>query len=349
MGRSTVTLVKKRLASGETCRKCQELDGFMESRGLGKNVTRTVWADESDPTSEGWELARRFSVEVAPFFILEGDGEPEVITSALVFARRMNEEAEREVEASASRREVEASASRREVEASASRREVEASASPQEIVDWALERWGNDCAIAFSGAEDVALIELAHRTGRPFSVFVLDTGRLHPETLAYIDRVRLHYGLKIEIFVPDAPRLQAFVREKGLMSFLTDGHHECCGIRKVEPLARALAGRKAWMTGLRQDQSPATRGDLPIVEEDHKHGSAEAPLMKVNPLVRWTSAEVWRYLRDHEVPWNPLHQQGFRSIGCAPCTRPVHPGEHEREGRWWWEAATARECGLHLK
>jgi phosphoadenosine phosphosulfate reductase len=320
-----VTFVKKRLASGEVCRKCLDADVFIASRGLGEHITRTVWADEADPASEGWELARRHRVEVAPFFIVE-DGAVEVLTSVVAFARRMAEPV-----------------------ADVPLRAPSPEASPLEIVDWALGRWGADCAIAFSGAEDVTLIDLAHRTSRPFSVFVLDTGRLHPETLAYIDRVRLHYGLKIEIFVPEAEALQAFVSSKGLMSFLEDGHHACCHIRKVEPLARALSGRKAWMTGLRADQSPSTRADLPSVEPDHKHGSPERPLMKVNPLVRWTSAEVWRYLRDREVPFNPLHLQGYRSIGCAPCTRPVHPGEHEREGRWWWEDATRRECGLHLK
>ena len=206
--------------------------------------------------------------------------------------------------------------------------------------------------IAFSGAEDVVLIDLAHKTGLPFSVFVLDTGRLHPETLAFIDVVRQRYGIEIEVFFPRHEAVEALVRSKGTMSFMVDGHHECCGIRKVEPLARALAGRDAWMTGLRPDQSPATRAALPLVEEDARSSQHAGPgrrLFKVNPLARWDANKVWAWLREHEVPFNPLHLQGFRSIGCAPCTRPVHPGQHEREGRWWWEEATKRECGLHLK
>ena len=194
------------------------------------------------------------------------------------------------------------------------------------------------------------LIDLAAKTGKPFSVFCLDTGRLFPETLAFIDRVRDRYGVAIDVVSPDARAVQDLVKRKGTMSFLVDGHHECCGVRKVEPLARALADKAAWMTGLRPDQSPSTRGELPLFERDPKHTTPSGePLVKVNPLVRWTSADVWRYLREHDVPTNPLHAHGYRSIGCAPCTRPVDPGQHEREGRWWWEEATHRECGLHLK
>ncbi|MFO0746786.1 MAG: phosphoadenylyl-sulfate reductase [Myxococcota bacterium] len=221
-----------------------------------------------------------------------------------------------------------------------------AALEPPAIVDWALARWGAGCAIAFSGAEDVALIDLAARSSRPFSVFCLDTGRLFPETLEFIDTVRRHYGIAIDIVAPDTQRLEAFVRAKGLMSFRQDGHEECCGIRKVEPLGRALAGRAAWMTGQRADQSPATRGGLAVIQPDRR--DAQRELWKLNPLAAWTSADVWHWIRAHDVPFNPLHERGFRSIGCAPCTRPVHPGQHEREGRWWWEDATKRECGLHL-
>ncbi len=326
----TVTMVKKRLMSGELCRKCQDVQAFLDSRGLARHIDRVVLADESDPASPGWALARRHGVEVAPFFIVESDEGTQVVTSAVAFARLFSES---------------------EVAASIEPAELVGPTSdePLEIVRWALSRWGKDCAIAFSGAEDVVLVDLAHKTGLPFSVFVLDTGRLHPETLAFIDLVRERYGIVIEVFFPESAAVEALVRTKGTMSFLVDGHTECCGIRKVAPLRRALATRSAWMTGLRPDQSPATRGELPVVEDDAKFAGPGRTLTKVNPLARWDAARVWAWLREHEVPFNPLHLQGFRSIGCAPCTRPVHPGQHEREGRWWWEEATKRECGLHLK
>ncbi|PKN57626.1 MAG: phosphoadenylyl-sulfate reductase [Deltaproteobacteria bacterium HGW-Deltaproteobacteria-14] len=218
-------------------------------------------------------------------------------------------------------------------------------AEPEAIVRWALERYGADCAIAFSGAEDVVLIDMATATGLPFSVFCLDTGRLHAETYRFIEDVRRRYGITVDVVSPDTVAVEALVRDKGLFSFLEDGHGECCGVRKVEPLGRALRGKRAWITGQRQDQSPATRGEVPSAQDDPRDG---ATLLKLNPLARWTSADVWHYIRAHEVPYNPLHERGFKSIGCAPCTRPVHPGQHEREGRWWWEEATKKECGLHL-
>jgi len=190
---------------------------------------------------------------------------------------------------------------------------------------------------------------MAARSGERFSVFCLDTGRLHPETYRFIDRVRSHYGIEIELYSPQAQSLQAFVRKKGLFSFYDDGHQECCGIRKVEPLRRALTGRSAWITGQRQDQSPDTRAEVPVFQLDHGNSAfaAEGGLLKCNPLAHWSSAEVWRYIRDNAVPFNELHERGFISIGCEPCTRPIMPGQHEREGRWWWEEATKKECGLH--
>ena len=137
------------------------------------------------------------------------------------------------------------------------------------------------------------------------------------------------------------------MREKGLFSFYRDGHKECCGIRKVEPLVRALRPLKAWVTGQRRDQSPGTRAEVPVVQLDSTFGSPERPLVKFNPLANWSSKQVWAYIREHEVPYNALHERGFFSIGCEPCTRPINPGQHEREGRWWWEEETLKECGLH--
>lgn len=222
-----------------------------------------------------------------------------------------------------------------------------ASRTPQEILGLALKDYGPNVAISFSGAEDVVLIDMASTIGGEFSVFTLDTGRLHPETYQFVDTLRDHYKIKIEVAFPEPEAVQALVREKGLFSFYKDGHKECCGVRKIQPLVRALKGRSAWVTGQRQDQSPGTRADVPVVQLDETFGSESAPLVKFNPLVSWTSKQVWGYIRQHAVPYNPLHDRGFVSIGCEPCTRTVNPGQHEREGRWWWEEATMKECGLH--
>lgn len=223
-------------------------------------------------------------------------------------------------------------------------------ASPLEIMDKALEKFGNDIAIAFSGAEDVALIEYAHLTGRPFRVFSLDTGRLNPETYKYFDEVEKNYGIHIEYMFPDAVEVQALVRSKGLFSFYEDGHQECCRVRKVRPLRRALKGLRAWITGQRKDQSPGTRSEVPVVQVDPAFEGLDGgsgSLVKWNPVANVGSKDIWDFLRSMNVPVNSLHSQGYVSIGCEPCTRPVLPWQHEREGRWWWEDAKAKECGLH--
>lgn len=225
-----------------------------------------------------------------------------------------------------------------------------AAAHPEDILAEALDRFPG-LSISFSGAEDVALIDMAaraaERTSARFRVFTLDTGRLHPETSEFIEQVRERYGTAIEAYAPQAAAVEALVREKGLFSFRRDGHQECCGIRKVEPLSRALAGVAAYATGQRRDQSPGTRAELPVVQPDPGFGREASPMIKFNPLANWTSAQVWQHILAHRLPYNPLHDRGFKSIGCAPCTRPVNPGEHERAGRWWWEEATKKECGLH--
>nr|BAJ34448.1 unnamed protein product [Eutrema halophilum] len=223
-------------------------------------------------------------------------------------------------------------------------------ASPLEIMDKALEKFGNDIAIAFSGAEDVALIEYAHLTGRPYRVFSLDTGRLNPETYRLFDTVEKHYGIRIEYMFPDAVEVQALVRNKGLFSFYEDGHQECCRIRKVRPLRRALKGLRAWITGQRKDQSPGTRSEIPVVQIDPVFEGLDGgagSLVKWNPVANVEGNDVWNFLRTMDVPVNTLHAAGYVSIGCEPCTRAVLPGQHEREGRWWWGDAKAKECGLH--
>ena len=224
-----------------------------------------------------------------------------------------------------------------------------ATKSPQDILALAFQEYSPSVGIAFSGAEDVVLIDMAVKLGKPFSVFCLDTGRLHPETYQFIEKVRTHYGIAIETVLPQPDAVQRLVREKGLFSFYQDGHGECCGVRKVEPLKRALGPLQAWITGQRKDQSPGTRANIPVVQEDKAFSTPDRTLVKFNPLSRWTSKQVWDYIEIYEVPFNVLHSRGFISIGCEPCTRPTLPGQHERAGRWWWEEATKKECGLHLE
>lgn len=219
-------------------------------------------------------------------------------------------------------------------------------ASPQQILKYAFEEFDNIC-ISFSGAEDVALIEMAHKIKPDVQVFCLDTGRLHPETYQFIETVRKHYNIKIDIISPDGDAVRELVREKGLFSFYEDNHGECCGIRKITPLRKRLLEADAWITGQRRDQSPGTRSAIPVIEDDQLFARENGSLTKFNPLANWSSQQVWDYIRAFEVPYNPLHDRGFTSIGCEPCTRPTGPGQHEREGRWWWEEATKKECGLH--
>ena len=221
--------------------------------------------------------------------------------------------------------------------------------SPPEIIDYVLGLYP-DCAFSFSGAEDVVLIDMAVNLlpkGRKPVVFTLDTGRLHAETYRFIDRVREHYDLQIHVLSPDKQAVERLVAEKGLFSFYRDGHQECCSIRKVQALKNYLAGCQAWISGLREDQSPATRSGLSVVEEEATADGGKR--MKFNPLLNWSSAQVWEYIRMFDVPYNELHDRGFVSIGCEPCTKPIGPNQHEREGRWWWESSTIKECGLHQK
>jgi phosphoadenosine phosphosulfate reductase len=332
-----VTMVKKQLASGLPCRKCQQAEEMLRARGLWERVDRIVSAVEGDAQSEGMLLSQRFGVESAPFFVVrDAAGGERVVTSTLKLMQTLAAPAA--VAKGAGSLQPEEIA---RLDAELSR------AEPQAIVNAALGLFGDECALAWSGAEDVVLIDFAARSGLPYSVFCLDTGRLHPETYRYIDKVRSHYGIEIDLMAPEAPALQAFVRKKGLFSFYEDGHSECCGIRKVEPLKRALGVRQSWMTGQRRDQSP-TRADVRVVQEDRSFQGSAGPLVKWNPLANWSSARVWEHIRENQLPYNALHERGFVSIGCEPCTRPVLPGQHERAGRWWWEEATQKECGLHV-
>ena len=336
----TITMVKKQLASGEPCKKCVQAEEMLKQRGLWDKVDNVVFAVEGEPDSAGMKLSERLDVSIAPLFIVERDGAETVFKSVIRFIKA-------EFPESRAGGKRPSDAGKITPEQLSDLADEYQPKSPNKIIEWALRRYGTDCAIAFSGAEDVVLIDMAAKSGLPFSVFCLDTGRLHPETYRFIDRVREHYGIDIRMMAPLTEPLQAFVRKKGLFSFYEDGHPECCGVRKLEPLKRALAPQRAWVTGQRKDQSPATRGDIDVIGLDESHHNQAGQLIKCNPLANWTSQEVWEYIRDNDVPYNELHDQGFISIGCEPCTRASRPGEHERAARWWWELATQRECGLH--
>jgi phosphoadenosine phosphosulfate reductase len=193
-------------------------------------------------------------------------------------------------------------------------------------------------------AEDMVLTDLILKADLPIAIFSLETGRLHAETLAMIDRVKETYDYDIALFRPDPLAVERYVTQNGLNAFYesVDMRKECCRIRKVEPLGRALAGKRAWITGQRRAQS-ATRAELAVQEDDLSHA-----MQKFNPLTDWSEENVWDYLRTHQVPYNALHDRGFPSIGCEPCTRAVQPGEDVRAGRWWWENPESKECGLHV-
>lgn len=221
---------------------------------------------------------------------------------------------------------------------------------PQRILEDAFARFDlNEIAISFSGAEDVVLIDMASRIcSEEFRVFSLDTGRLHPETYEFIETVRNHYSVPIEVLSPDAAEVEQLVRDKGLFSFYEDGHTQCCSIRKIHPLQAILSELGAWITGQRRDQG-VTRTDVPTEQVDAAFSDDHHRLIKFNPLAEWNSDEVWDYIRSNNVPYNPLHDRGFASLGCAPCTRAIKPGEPERAGRWWWEQEDEKECGLHIQ
>ena len=195
------------------------------------------------------------------------------------------------------------------------------------------------------GAEDMVLADLILKPHLPIEIFSLDTGRLPPETYTLMGEVERRYDTKLKVFFPDSAAVEAYVRKEGINAFYNsvELRKACCQIRKVEPLKRALAGKKAWITGLRAAQA-VTRSGLPLREFDEGNG-----IDKFNPLSDWSEAEVWAYIRMNEVPYNALHDQFYPSIGCAPCTRAIALGEDIRAGRWWWEDPESKECGLHVK
>ena len=217
---------------------------------------------------------------------------------------------------------------------------------PGEFLAWAAglpdTRIGLACSFS---PEDIAIIHFIREADLDLQVFAIDTGRLHEETYECAENVRRRYDLPIHWYFPDQTAVEEMERSKGLYSFREslENRHECCGIRKVEPLNRALATLDGWITGQRRDQS-VTRTELALLEIDTGHGG----ILKLNPLAEWSEERVWSFVKDASLPYNRLHDRSFPSIGCAPCTRPVQEGEHPRTGRWWWEDPENKECGLHL-
>jgi len=225
--------------------------------------------------------------------------------------------------------------------------EIPSTVTPQEILRLGIEAAGGPVKLACSfSVEDMVIIDMAKEAGLSIGIFALDTGRLNEETYEVADALAERYRLRVEWFFPRQEAVEELLRKKGPYSFREslENRHECCHIRKVEPLGRALKGLAGWITGLRREQS-VTRTDLAPIEIDAANGG----ILKINPLLEWTTEQVWEYATQHRVPTNRLHAQGYPSIGCAPCTRPVAPGEHPRAGRWWWENPEQKECGLHRR
>ena len=214
-----------------------------------------------------------------------------------------------------------------------------------DLIKYILENYKNVALSSSLGAEDQVLTDMIFKVNKNSRVFTLDTGRLHSETYKVLDATNLKYGVKIEVFFPKFEDVENLYKTQGVNGHFEsiDKRKNCCNIRKIEPLKRALKSVDIWITGLRASQS-ITRIDMPLVEYD-----AAFNVIKVNPLIKWSETDVWDYIKENRVPYNKLHNKGFPSIGCAPCTRAIKEGEDVRAGRWWWENPEHKECGLHKK
>lgn len=219
-------------------------------------------------------------------------------------------------------------------------------ASASEVLDYFIKNYKGRIALASSmGAEDQVLTEMIAKIDPKVRIFTLDTGRVFPETYELIEKTNARYKINIEVFFPERDQVEKMVAEKGINLFYEsiENRRQCCHVRKIVPLKRALQGLDVWISGLRRSQS-VTRTDIQMVEWDEGN-----QLIKINPLLNWEEEEIWAYIKEKNIPYNALHDQGFASIGCQPCTRAVNPGEDVRAGRWWWENPDHKECGLHVK
>lgn len=218
--------------------------------------------------------------------------------------------------------------------------------SPQDLLRFFLEEYKGQIALASSlGLEDQILTDMILKIDHNARIFTIDTGRLFPETYSLIDKTNMKYNVKLDIYFPDSTNVEAFYKKNGVNSFYesVEKRKECCKVKKIEPLLRALSGLKVWICGLRHEQS-VTRTGVQLIEWDETN-----KLIKINPLADWSESDVWTYIRANQVPYNKLHDKGFPSIGCQSCTRAVEEDEDIRAGRWWWENPEHKECGLHRR
>jgi len=228
--------------------------------------------------------------------------------------------------------------------------------TPQEIIRYFLDKYGDRVALASSlGLEDQVLTDMMLKINPEARIFTIDTGRLFPETYSLIDRTNITYGIKMEVYFPEYGSIEGYVRSNGVNAFYesVEKRKECCRLRKILPLQRALSTLDVWICGLRREQS-VTRTEIKVVEypkdtsTSSSHTNEADRLIKVNPLINFTEEDLWEYIRANKAPYNSLHEKGFPSIGCSPCTRAVASGEDIRAGRWWWENPEHKECGLHI-
>jgi phosphoadenosine phosphosulfate reductase len=323
-------MIKKRLQNGDPCPKCAQTEDMLRRRGLWDRIDEVVWAVEGESASPGALLGTRHAVDRAPFFVVRDDrGTETVFLSALQLIRKHLSDAPRAAAPAAPDGE--------QPEDLATRASALSGRHPSEILKWGLERYGEGCAIRFDGADDVVLIDMAAQLGLPVAIFAIDSGRLRSETHTFLDAVRDHYGVAIDVYLPDAAAIADLVRRKGPNSFLRDGHAECCALRRVAPQQRALAKLEAWVSGRRNDQSLSGAAPLAVVSHDSEFAGAKGPLVRLNPLANWTRDQVWAYIEERQVPVNELHAQGFVAIGCEPCTRPTRVDQPIGDGLWWWE------------
>jgi phosphoadenosine phosphosulfate reductase len=342
-------MVKKRLANGNPCDKCAQTEEMLRRRGLWERIDDVVWVIEGDDQSEGAKLGKIHDVKVAPFFILaHEDGSETVYTSPLRLIRDHLSVPGPEPEEPSVRLASEASPSLDADELAGVNQRFQ-QADPADLVRYVLERFGERCAIALTGAEDVVLLDMASKTGLAYRAFFVDSGRLHAETYSLLDQLRQHYGIEIGCTLPDPEKLMPLLNEKGQSSFLRDGHFECCAIRRAEPLARALRDCDAWMGLHSIGRELSTDPDPPRVAFDPLHRSESGPLIQFSPLAGWNSNKIWSYVRKHGVPHNELFAAGYRQIGCQPCTRPIRPDQDDREGLWWWEEGLETAAKLRPK
>jgi len=219
-------------------------------------------------------------------------------------------------------------------------------ATAEELLSGFLDEFKGKIALSSSlGIEDQVLTHIVCNIDKTTKIFTLDTGRLFPETYDLIHRTNHKYGIKLSVYFPEASQVEEMVNTKGINLFFesVENRKLCCNIRKIQPLKRAFAGLEVWICGLRREQS-VTRHDMQRIEWDKANG-----IIKLNPLIDWTEEEVWKFVKDHGIPYNPLHDKGYPSIGCQPCTRAIFSGEDIRAGRWWWENPDTKECGLHKR